>query len=177
MYRIDVLILMGLNKTCCEQKNKLAIHLCCKRRSQLKLLLFSIPCLQYPERGIEIVARNAKCSEFPNYFSTVSLYWHLWQTAQYPGWGKGREKQGDRGEKAHLQMARVGVYWQEHQNTSVVSSGIQAAHCEWPDRSQELKPRSLQYNWGWRGSIRNWLQMWHYSPHTQKVINKVPLCW
>lgn len=59
---------------------------------------------------------------------------------------KGEKMQGVRGEKAHLQMARVGVYWQEHQNTSAVSSGIRTAHCDWPDCSQELKPRSLQYN-------------------------------
>ncbi|MEQ2187338.1 hypothetical protein GOODEAATRI_003712 [Goodea atripinnis] len=47
-------------------------------------------------------------------------------------------------------MARVGVYWQEHQNTSVESSGTQAARRDWPDRSQELKPGSLLYNSGWR---------------------------
>lgn len=63
--------------------------------------------------------------------------------------------QGDREEKAHLQMARVGVYWQQHQNTSTVSSGTQTAHCDWPDCSQELKPRSLQYNWGWRESKKD----------------------
>lgn len=37
-------------------------------------------------------------------------------------------------------MVRVGVYWQEHQNTSAVSSGTQTAHCDWPHCSQELNP-------------------------------------
>lgn len=54
------------------------------------------------------------------------------------------------GERANLQMVRVGVYWQEHQNTSVVSSGTQTAHCDGADCSQELKHGSLQSNWGWR---------------------------
>lgn len=58
----------------------------------------------------------------------------------------GGKKQGSGGEKAHLQMVRVGVYWQEHENTSAVSSGTQTAYCDWPDCSQELKPRSVQYN-------------------------------
>lgn len=66
-----------------------------------------------------------------------------------------RKKQGVRGEKAHLQMARVGVYWQEDQNTSVVSRGTRATHCDWPDGSQEPKPRSLQYNRGWRERKRD----------------------
>lgn len=57
-----------------------------------------------------------------------------------------RRREGISGEKAHLQMARVGVYWHKHQNTSAVSSGTQTTDCDWPDCSQELKPRSLQYN-------------------------------
>lgn len=55
---------------------------------------------------------------------------------------QGGKKGGDRGEKAHLQMAMVGVYWQELQNSSAVSSGTRTTHCERPDHSQELKPRS-----------------------------------
>lgn len=69
---------------------------------------------------------------------------------------KGGKKHGISGEKAHLQMARVGVYWHKHQNTSAVSSGTQTTDCDWPDCSQELKPRSLQYNWGWRECKRDW---------------------
>lgn len=99
--------------------------------------------------------QSKKCSKFPNYFSTLLFSWHLWQTEQHPGWREERKKQRVRGEKAHLQMARVGVYWQEDQNTSVVSRGTRATHCDWPDGSQELKPRSLQYNRGWRECKRD----------------------
>lgn len=55
---------------------------------------------------------------------------------------------GVAGEKAHLQMAGVGVCWQWDQNTSVMSSGTQDAHSDWPDRSQELRLGPLQYNRG-----------------------------
>lgn len=34
----------------------------------------------------------------------------------------------------------------ELQNTSAVSSGTWTTDCDWPDCSQEVKPRSLQYN-------------------------------
>lgn len=59
---------------------------------------------------------------------------------------KGGESEEMEEKRPYLQMARVGVYWQEHQNTSAVSSGTHTAHCDWPDRSQELKPRPLQYS-------------------------------
>lgn len=42
---------------------------------------------------------------------------------------------------AHLQMARVGVCWQEPENTSAVSSGTQTAHCDCP----ALQPRAETY--------------------------------
>lgn len=38
----------------------------------------------------------------------------------------------------------------KRQNTSAVSSGTQTTDCDWSDCSQEVKPRSLQYNRGWR---------------------------
>lgn len=59
-------------------------------------------------------------------------------------------------------MARVGVYWQEHQNTSAESSGTHTAHCGRPNRSQELKPGPLQYNYS------------HRETATHKVITKCP---
>lgn len=49
---------------------------------------------------------------------------------------------------ARLQMARVGVYWQEQQNISAVSSGTQTTDWDWPDSSQEANHGSLQYNRG-----------------------------
>lgn len=52
-------------------------------------------------------------------------------------------------------MARVGVYWQEHQNISAVSSGTQTTDCDWPGHSQESKHGSLQYKRCWRESKTN----------------------
>lgn len=67
-------------------------------------------------------------------------------------------------EVACLQMARVGVYWQEQQNISAVSSGTQTTDCDWPDHSQEWKDGSLRYNRGWRESKRDPQQVWLCSP-------------
>lgn len=81
------------------------------------------------------------------------------------GGRRGKKSKHREFEVSCLQMARVGVYWQEHQNISAVSSGTQTTDCDWPDHSQEWKHGSLQYNRGWRESKRDPQQMWHYSPH------------
>lgn len=116
--------------------------------------------------------KNLQVSKiFPQYCADISDRW-----SSTPVWREERKIEWVAGEKAHPQMARVGVYWQEHQNTSVKSSGTRAARCDWPDCSQELKPGSLLYNSGWRRQGNPITNMASQPTHAESG-NLLYFCW